>query len=79
MSTTLEAPATTTAAAALESNALRVMVCPLCHTAEPTVNQATIDAGGGWTCRRCSQAWDGSRLATVAAYAATWAAEPDRP
>jgi ribosomal protein L37AE/L43A len=79
MSPTLEAPATTTAGAALESNALRVMVCPLCHTPEPTVNQATIDAGGGWTCRRCSQAWDGSRLATVAAYATAWAAEHERP
>ena len=60
-----------TPAVAFESNALRVMVCPLCHTAEPTVNQAAIDAGGRWTCRRCSQTWDGSRLATVAAYAAS--------
>jgi len=79
MSPTLEAPATTTTVAVLESNAFRVMVCPLCHTPEPAVNQAAIDAGGGWTCRRCSQAWDGSRLATVAAYATTWAAEHDRP
>jgi ribosomal protein L37AE/L43A len=78
MTPTLEVPATTTAVPALASNALRLMVCPLCHTVEPTVNQAAIDAGGGWTCRRCSQAWDGSRLATVATYA-TWAAEHDRP
>lgn len=77
MSLGIDTPATTTGVDVFESNALRAMVCPLCHTAEPTVNQAAIDAGGRWTCRRCSQTWDGSRLATVAAYA-TWAAEHDR-
>ena len=61
-----------------EPNALRVVVCPLCHTPEPTVTQATLDAGAGWDCRRCSQRWDSARLATVAAYA-VWALEHDHP
>jgi hypothetical protein len=60
-----------------EPNGLQIVVCPLCHTAEPTVTQATLDAGAGWDCRRCSQRWDATRLATVAAYA-VWAAEHDR-
>lgn len=76
MSIAVGTPVATPAVAPSESSALRVAVCPLCHTPEPTVNQAALDAGGGWTCRRCSQAWDGSRLATVAAYA-VWAAEHD--
>jgi ribosomal protein L37AE/L43A len=79
MSPTLETPATNTTVAAIESKALRVMVCPLCHTPEPTVNQAAIDAGGGWTCRRCSQPCDRLRLETIAVYATAWAAEHDRP
>lgn len=70
---------TTAEATTSDSNALRVMVCPLCHTAEPTVNQAAIDAGGDWKCRRCGQAWDGSRLATVAAYAVSVAEHDRRP
>ena len=77
MSFAVETPVTPVGATTSASNALRVMVCPLCHTPEPTVNQAAVDAGGGWTCRRCGQSWDGSRLATVAAYA-VWAAEHDR-
>jgi len=40
------------------------------------MTQALLDAGGGWRCRRCSQQWDGPRLATVAAYA-VWALEHD--
>jgi hypothetical protein len=76
MTPLIEAPLPATAAAP-DLNPLRILICPLCHTPEPTVSQATLDAGGGWTCRRCSQAWDRSRLATVAAYA-IWAAEHDR-
>jgi hypothetical protein len=64
--------------AALDRNALRVVVCPLCHTPEPTVTQATLESGAGWVCRRCSQSWDAPRLATVAAYA-VWALEHDHP
>jgi ribosomal protein L37AE/L43A len=76
MSLAVDTPAATATTTPPESYAFRVAVCPLCHTPEPTVNQAALDAGGRWTCRRCSQAWDGSRLATVAAYA-VWAAEHD--
>jgi hypothetical protein len=47
-------------------------VCPACRT-EAGLTVAAVDAGGYWTCSRCSHAWDSIRLATNAAYNA-WAA-----
>ena len=44
-------------------------MCPLCHTVNTTVTEATLTAGGGWHCTTCGQRWDAARLATVAAYA----------
>jgi hypothetical protein len=47
-----------------------IVACPMCHT--PTsLAQNDIDAGGGWRCVRCGQRWSATRLATVAAYAAS--------
>ena len=44
-------------------------MCPLCHTVDTTVTEATLATGGGWHCTTCGQRWDAARLATVAAYA----------
>ena len=44
--------------------------CPGCHTVDATVTAAAVTAGEGWRCTQCTQHWDASRLAAVAAYAA---------
>jgi hypothetical protein len=44
--------------------------CPLCHTVEAGITGATLAEGASWRCARCGQRWDGTRLATAAAYAA---------
>jgi ribosomal protein L37AE/L43A len=46
-----------------------IVTCPMCHTPSP-LSRSAIAAGGDWQCTRCGQHWDGSRLSTVAAYAA---------
>jgi hypothetical protein len=45
--------------------------CPLCHTVEINITSAMLAQGGSWRCVRCGQRWDGNRLVTAAAYAAT--------
>ena len=44
--------------------------CPLCHTADVTLTDDALRAGGDWECARCGQRWTAMRLATAAAYAA---------
>ena len=43
--------------------------CPLCHTLDRTVTAEALQAGAGWRCTACGQAWSARRLETVAAYA----------
>ena len=49
-------------------------VCPGCHTRDGSMTMAAVASGEGWRCSRCTQQWDGVRLATVANYAAWMAA-----
>ncbi len=51
------------------AGAMPAATCPLCHTVESAMSEATLAAGGGWRCSVCGQRWDAARLATVAAYA----------
>jgi len=44
-------------------------VCPLCHTAGPTLGDVSEASGASWRCAVCHQVWSAKRLATVAAYA----------
>jgi hypothetical protein len=46
----------------------RSTACPLCHTAGPALGDDRLQPGMGWRCAVCHQAWDMTRLATVAAY-----------
>jgi hypothetical protein len=66
--TTLEAVFPITPVAPVEPEGLAT--CPLCHTADATLTNASLAAGADWRCGRCGQMWDQKRLATVAAYAA---------
>ena len=49
------------------------MMCPMCHTTQPSTTDA-LEAPGSWRCTRCGQQWDAPRLAAVAGYAA-WVSE----
>jgi hypothetical protein len=42
--------------------------CPFCHTADPTMTDDALTAGGAWQCVRCGQRWNAVRLATALAY-----------
>ena len=53
-------------------------VCPSCHTVYPSLTSEGLAAGVSWTCVRCGERWNATRLATVAAYK-VWAAERDKP
>jgi hypothetical protein len=48
----------------------RIVTCPMCNTAHPSLTRAAVVAGEDWRCSRCGQQWDADRLAAVAAYAA---------
>jgi transcription elongation factor Elf1 len=52
-------------------------LCPFCGTSAAVAHDA-FGAIGHWQCRRCGQAWDARRLATVAEYAAWVAAHDER-
>jgi ribosomal protein L37AE/L43A len=56
-------------AAAIAENAVRLPVCPLCHTRDQAVTPELLAAGATWTCTTCGQSWSAERLDTVAAYA----------
>jgi hypothetical protein len=58
-----------TAATAAVDRLAHVIMCPLCHTAAPTVSAADLAAGLGLAVGTCHQRWDAARLAAVAAYA----------
>ena len=68
MTTALEAVYPITSAAPVEPEGFAT--CPMCHTVDATLTNASLAAGEHWRCGRCGQMWDQKRLATVAAYAA---------
>jgi ribosomal protein L37AE/L43A len=52
----------------METQALPLPICPLCHTVDKTISPETLAAGGAWACTLCSQNWSQSRLDVVTAY-----------
>jgi hypothetical protein len=59
-----------------ESDVVRFVTCPMCHTGA-SLTESALEAGGAWRCVRCGQHWDADRLTAVAAYA-VWVADRDR-
>ena len=70
-------PVQPTTSAPLDVDDTAFVTCPLCHTADASLTERALGAGGNWQCTTCHQNWTASRLATSAAYA-VWAAEHDR-
>ena len=56
-------------AASIAETAVRLPVCPLCHTCAQAVTPESLAAGATWVCTTCGQSWSAERLETVAAYA----------
>ena len=61
-------PEVSTEPVAEQQDALRTATCPLCHT---SASGSVLEPGGNWRCSRCGQRWSPTRLAAVAAYAAS--------
>ena len=48
--------------------AVLTATCPLCHVSDPTMTPQALLEGAAWTCGRCGQKWDATRLETASAY-----------
>jgi transposase len=52
----------------VHAGAALTATCPLCHQPAPTITPEALLEGAAWSCSRCGQKWDATRLETAAVY-----------